>query len=127
MKIAVARERTPGEARVALVPDTVAKIRQSRRHRRRRTRRRPRRGFTDAAYEAAGATIGSDASAVVSDVDIVVRVGRPSDAELEGLKRGAMFVGSRRCPESICPVAGISRRPLATTESIGYINQASTY
>src|SRR5580658_9531383 len=93
MKIAVPRERTPGERRVALVPETVGKfvkagIAVAVEHDAGRAA-----GFLDDAYVAAGATIAADEAATVADADIVVRVNKPSDAELNGLKRGAMIVG----------------------------------
>jgi NAD(P) transhydrogenase subunit alpha len=93
MKIAVPRERTPGERRVAFVPETAGKFVKAGvavgvEHDAGRAA-----GFTDEAYAAAGATVVADAAALVADADIVVRVGRPTDAELDGLKRGALIVG----------------------------------
>ncbi|HEV8022263.1 MAG TPA: Re/Si-specific NAD(P)(+) transhydrogenase subunit alpha [Candidatus Lustribacter sp.] len=93
MKIAVPRERVPGERRVALVPETAGKfvkagITVTIEHDAGREA-----GFLDEAYAAAGATIAADDAATVADADIVVRVNRPSDAELPGLKRGAIVVG----------------------------------
>lgn len=93
MKIAVPRERAPGERRVALVPETCAKfvkagITVAVEHDAGRAA-----GFLDEAYVAAGATVAPDAAATVAGADIVVRVTKPADAELDGLKRGAMIVG----------------------------------
>jgi proton-translocating NAD(P)+ transhydrogenase subunit alpha len=93
MKIAVPRERVPGERRVALVPETAGKfvkagITVAIEHDAGRAA-----GFLDEAYAAAGATIAADEVDTVADADIVVRVNRPSDAELDGLKRGAIVVG----------------------------------
>jgi NAD(P) transhydrogenase subunit alpha len=93
MKVAVPRERISGEHRVALVPDTVAKfvkagLTVSVEHDAGRAA-----GYADGAYTAAGATIGANAAATIGDADVVVRVGRPTDAELDGMKRGAMIVG----------------------------------
>jgi NAD(P) transhydrogenase subunit alpha len=93
MKIAVPRERAPGERRVAFVPETAAKfvkagIAVAVEHDAGREA-----GFPDDAYAAAGATIVADAAALVADADVVVRVGKPTDAELDALKRGAVVVG----------------------------------
>jgi H+-translocating NAD(P) transhydrogenase subunit alpha len=93
MKIAVPRERAPGERRVALVPETAGKfvkagITVAVEHDAGLAA-----GFLDEAYAAAGATIAADAAATVASADIVVRVTRPSDAELDGLKRGAIVIG----------------------------------
>ncbi len=93
MKIAVPRERAPGERRVALVPETAGKFVKAgitvaiERDAGRAA------GFLDAAYSAAGATIAADYAAAVAGADIIVRVGKPADAELDGLKRGTMIVG----------------------------------
>jgi NAD(P) transhydrogenase subunit alpha len=93
MKIAVPRERVPGERRVALVPDTAGKLVKAGitvtiEHDAGRAA-----GFLDEAYTAAGATIAADEAATVADADVVVRVNKPSDAELNGLKRGAIIIG----------------------------------
>jgi NAD(P) transhydrogenase subunit alpha len=93
MKIAVPRERVPGERRVALVPETAGKfvkagITVAIEHDAGRAA-----GFLDEAYAAAGATIAADEAATVAEADIVVGVNRPSDAELDRLKRGAIVVG----------------------------------
>jgi NAD(P) transhydrogenase subunit alpha len=93
MKIAVPSERTPGEHRVALVPDTVAKFVKAGLTVAVEHDAGKAAGFSDAAYESAGASIGATAAAVSGDADIVLRVGRPTDAELDGLKKGAMIVG----------------------------------
>jgi NAD(P) transhydrogenase subunit alpha len=93
MKIAVPRERAPGERRVALVPEVCGKFVKAgiavavERDAGRAA------GFTDEAYAAAGATIAADPAAVVAGADIVVRVGKPTDEELDLLARGTMIVG----------------------------------
>ncbi|MFN2461362.1 MAG: Re/Si-specific NAD(P)(+) transhydrogenase subunit alpha [Candidatus Velthaea sp.] len=93
MKIAVPRERAPGEARVALIPETVAKFVKS------GVAVAIERGagtqahYPDAAYEAAGASIAPDRAALYGDADVVARVAKPSDEELEGLRAGTIVVG----------------------------------
>jgi NAD(P) transhydrogenase subunit alpha len=93
MKIAVPRERAPGERRVALVPEVCGKFVKAgiavavERDAGRAA------GFTDEAYVAAGASIAADPAGVVAGADIVVRVGRPTDEELDLLARGTMIVG----------------------------------
>ena len=93
MKIAVPKERAAGERRVALTPDIAAKfvkagIAVAVEHDAGASA-----GFVDAAYEKAGATIAAAGNGLTSDADIVVRVGKPTDAELDGMKRGATIVG----------------------------------
>lgn len=89
MRIAVARETEAGEPRVAATPETVKKYKAlgadvvvargagigS--------------GILDAEFEAAGATIADNPAA---DADVVLKVRRPTDAEIKGYKRGAIVV-----------------------------------
>ena len=49
--------------------------------------------FPDDQYEAAGAALVDDAGALVSDADLVVTVGRPSDDVLSKMRRGAVLTG----------------------------------
>ncbi len=92
MKVGVARETAPGERRVALVPETLARIQKA--------------GaeivverdaglgshFLDSAYEAAGATIVST-DELYAQADLVVRVQKPSAAEAARLRSGQAVVG----------------------------------
>ncbi|SLN35483.1 Re/Si-specific NAD(P)(+) transhydrogenase subunit alpha [Oceanibacterium hippocampi] len=100
MKLAVPRERRPDESRVAISPDMVKKLTGL--------------GFdviieagagtganmTDAAYEAAGATIVADEAAALGDADVVFKVQRPLSGDDDGpdeiamMKKGAVLIGS---------------------------------
>jgi len=94
MKIAVPRETAEGETRVALTPqiagqligDGVEVLVQS--------------GAgagssnLDDAYREAGATIVPDAPALYGQADLVVRVGRPSEEEVEMLREGTVLIGT---------------------------------
>ena len=97
MKIAVAKEFEVGERRVALVPDTVARL--------------VKQGlevwveagagegsfFSDAAYEAAGAKIISDTATLWGEADILLKVGIPQErdgqSEVNMLREGTVFIG----------------------------------
>jgi NAD(P) transhydrogenase subunit alpha len=93
MKIAVPKERAPGENRVALIPETIAKFVKA------GIGVSVERGagepayYSDAAYEAAGATIASSSAALYADADIVTCVARPTDLELDALRPGTIVVG----------------------------------
>ncbi|MFY9779229.1 MAG: Re/Si-specific NAD(P)(+) transhydrogenase subunit alpha [Candidatus Baltobacteraceae bacterium] len=82
MVIGVPTEIVPGERRVALVPETVTKLAKL------GLTVLVQRGagvsaaFLDEAYEAAGATLGADAAEVYGKADFIVKVQRPTDAEL---------------------------------------------
>jgi proton-translocating NAD(P)+ transhydrogenase subunit alpha len=92
MKIGVARETAPGERRVALVPDSLAKLTQA--------------GLEvvvesgagrgalipDSAYIEAGATI-VPTDELYTSADVIVRVQKPSDAEAGRLRSGQAVIG----------------------------------
>ncbi len=92
MKIAIPKERASGERRVALVPETVAKFVKAGIAVVVERGAGAQAAYPDAAYEAAGATI-VDAGSLYSGADLVARVGKPTDAELDGLAPGTTIVG----------------------------------
>lgn len=97
MKIAIPKERRPGETRVAASPDLVKKLVGL--------------GFevivekgagaaamfTDAAFKDAGATIAKDAGTALKSADMVFKIQRPlidgQDNELSLMKKGAVLIG----------------------------------
>ena len=93
MRIAVPKERAPGERRVALVPEVVASFVKGGHAVVIEHGAGTSAGYTDAAYLAAGATIAPDARTAYEGADVVVRVGKPSDEELDGIARGTALVG----------------------------------
>lgn len=92
MKIGVARETTPGERRVALVPEALGKLTAA--------------GLEiiveagaglgalipDAAYADAGARIAST-DELYRDADVILRVQKPSEVEAKRLRAGQAVVG----------------------------------
>ncbi len=100
MKIAVPKERRPGERRVAVSPDVVGKLKDL--------------GFAvvvekgagagasfaDAAYRDAGATIAKDEQAALKGADIVLKVQPPmidggeAGNELAMMKKGAVLIAN---------------------------------
>ena len=93
MKIAVPRERAPGERRVALVPDIVAKFVKGGVTVAVEHGAGSAAGYPDPAYEAAGATLAAGDGALYAGADLVVRVAKPSDDELAAIPRGAALLG----------------------------------
>ena len=77
MRIAVPREIVPRETRVALVPETVAKLAKSGLAVTVETGAGAQAMFLDDAYRAAGATIAPDARAAYADADVVLKVREP--------------------------------------------------
>ncbi len=97
MKIAIPRERMPGETRVAATPDIVKKyvglglevvVEKG---------AGEDAAFTDQEYQDAGATIAKDEASALKDADVVLKVQRPvidgKLNELALLKPGAILIG----------------------------------
>jgi len=92
MKLAIPKERRPGENRVAASPDTVKKLTAL--------------GFavtveagagidaavSDDAFKDAGAQIAKDAAAALEGADVVFKIQRPTGEEIAAMKKGAMVV-----------------------------------
>ncbi len=93
MIVAVPRESAVKERRVALVPETVARLVKS------GVSVRVQRGagqaaaFPDDLYAAAGAAFADDAESLAREADVLVSVGRPSDAVLDALRPESVVVG----------------------------------
>ena len=92
MKAAVVRETAPGERRVALVPDAVAKLRPA------GIEVLVERGagegawFPDSAYAEAGATIVG-AAELFTAADVILTVTKPSTATVDKLSKGQAIIG----------------------------------
>jgi len=89
MRIAVARELDPAEARVAGTPETVKKFKALGAEVSVARGAGLGSGILDADYEAAGATVGDN---VTKDADVVLKVRRPGQSELAGYKKGALVI-----------------------------------
>lgn len=97
MKIAIPKERAPGESRVAASPDMVKKYVGFGFDVVVETGAGDGAAMPDAEYEAAGATIAGDEAAALDGADAVFKVQRPSVSgdgnELAMMKQGAVLVG----------------------------------
>jgi NAD(P) transhydrogenase subunit alpha len=94
MKIAVARERTEGETRVAVTPETVGKLKALGADVVVETGAGASARFPDADYAAAGATIAPTAADAIAGADIVLSVRRPTTDGLKGVGKGALVIGT---------------------------------
>jgi NAD(P) transhydrogenase subunit alpha len=92
MKVAVVKERTPGERRVALVPETVPRLVRAGHEVLVEQGAGDAAWYPDDAYTAAGATIAStdDLYAVA---DVLLTVTRPDEAGLPRLRAGQVLIG----------------------------------
>jgi NAD(P) transhydrogenase subunit alpha len=94
MKIAVPRETAEGEHRVALTPQSAAQLISAGNEVIVQAGAGEDAGILDAAYTEAGATIARDAAALYAQAELVLRVGRPTDAEIKQLKPGTALIGT---------------------------------
>lgn len=97
MKIAVAKELEVGERRVALIPDTVARLVKQGLEIWIETGAGEGSYFPDAAYEAAGAKIIHDQAQLWGEADVVLKVNPPREredgwSEVNLLHEGAVFI-----------------------------------
>jgi H+-translocating NAD(P) transhydrogenase subunit alpha len=92
MRVAVPRETAPGERRVALVPETVSKLRDAGFEIRVERGAGAAAGFPDQSYAEAGAEV-VDGGSALSDADAVVRVAAPSAEEAAALSSGTVVIG----------------------------------
>jgi NAD(P) transhydrogenase subunit alpha len=92
MRIAVPVEQQAGEARVALVPESVKKLASSGVEVGVETSAGLRAGYLDEEYRAAGASV-MDRPTLLRGADILTCVNRPSLADVAELKAGAIVIG----------------------------------
>jgi len=99
MKLAVIKERRAGEARCAVSPDTVKRLKGLGLDVVVETGAGAGVATPDAAYTEAGAAIAADAASCLADADIVLKVQRPLTAnegfdEVGLIKRGAVLIST---------------------------------
>ena len=104
MRVGIPKEAAPGETRVAVIPAGVATLVKAGLQVAVETGAGLAAGFTDAAYTAQGATVGSRADALNSDILLQVRATPPAN----GLHSGQTVIGFADplgAPQSIRDVA----------------------
>ena len=92
MKIAVPKELTPGERRVALTPDAVAGLVKSKLDVLVETGAGEGAFHRDEVFAQAGAQIVPDAATLYSQADIVTKVQKPTLEEVDQLREGTVLV-----------------------------------
>ncbi len=92
MRIGLPTETADHERRVALVPDSIAKLVKAGHEVAVERGAGVAAGFPDAQYEAAGATLVPDFSAAVAGAHVVTKVQRPSTEEIALLPTGTALV-----------------------------------
>ena len=91
MKLAIPRERRPGETRVAATPESVKKLKGLGLDITVEAGAGAGARISDAEYLAAGATIAPDAASALSGAEIVLKVRGPDAGEIALLKKGAVI------------------------------------
>ncbi len=108
MNIVVLRETQPGEARVALMPESVAKLSALKVNVKVESNAGLGATRTDDAYREAGAEVSDDRTALLEAADILAVVNRLSDQDLSRLRKGAVVIGFLRPldePEAFVDIA----------------------
>ena len=110
MRIGVPTETAAGERRVALVPDSVARLRKANVDVRVQRGAGLRAFVTDESYAAAGAELVDDAAAVFGDCDVVCKVQRPSPAEAALMREGALLISLLQPASSADTLSALNAR-----------------
>jgi len=92
VKVAIPKETASGERRVALVPDTAAKLISAGLQVSIQSGAGRSAYLTDQAYEAAGVTIAAGAAELLKDADAVLKVQPPDVDEVKLLKGGTVLI-----------------------------------
>jgi NAD(P) transhydrogenase subunit alpha len=92
VKVAIPKERVAEERRVALVPDTAAKLLAAKLEVSVEAGAGSGAFISDAAYEAAGVTVVKGAETLLQDADAVLKVQAPTESEVGLLKSGAALI-----------------------------------
>src|ERR1051325_2336043 len=96
MKIAVLREELPGEARVALMPESVKKLLALNATVLVESNAGLRAAREDADYVEAGAEVSANRAAILGQAEVLVTVKRPDDDIFKQLSTGAVVLGFLR-------------------------------
>lgn len=96
MNIAVLNETADGEARVALMPESVQKLVAAKASVSVESGAGLGAARTDEDFTNAGASIGTDRNVLLAEADVLVVVSRPTEEDLKRMKRGAVVLGFLR-------------------------------
>lgn len=92
MNIAVPKEVHPGETRVALIPEHIAKLAEMGAHITAETGIGQKLNFSDEDYVKAGASLEADRSNLLQTADMVLRIRKPALEEIDLLKEESTYV-----------------------------------
>lgn len=92
MKIGAPKEIYPGEARVAITPESAAQLHKLGHETYVESGAGQAAGFSDADYKAAGVTVEKTAAALFKAVDVVAKVRPPAEVEVKRLRQGQTLI-----------------------------------
>src|SRR4051812_3013342 len=96
MQVAVLKETAARENRVALTPDSAARLVKSKVEVVVQRGAGEHAGFRDDAYDAIGARLADDAASACASARVVLRVQPPSESEIATLPLGAVLISLMR-------------------------------
>ncbi len=114
MNIVVLRETQPGEARVALMPESIAKLTALNATIQIEINAGLAATRTDDAYREAGAEVSEDRAGLLEAADILAVVNRPPEQDLMRLKKGAVVFGFLRPLDEPQPFAAFAAQNLSS-------------
>jgi NAD(P) transhydrogenase subunit alpha len=128
MRIGVPRETAPGERRVALVPESAKKLIQAGYEVVVEAGAGTEAGYGDAAYRENGATIETDRAQVVSEADLLLKVGPPARDEVGMMRAGAIYLGSLMPLRNTAAVRALAERRITafSTDAIPRTTRAQS-
>ncbi len=92
MKITISKESYPGESRVAVIPADIKQLVSLGAEVEIESGLGNQIGITDREYEAAGAIISNDHSALLSKADLILRIRKPEEDEIKLFKKGSIHI-----------------------------------
>jgi NAD(P) transhydrogenase subunit alpha len=110
VRVAVPRERQPGELRVALVPGALRALLAAGLRVTVEAGAGEGAGHPDAAYTEAGATVVADLKKLLADADVVLHVSLPSAEEVKQLAKGTTLVGLLRATSNLPLLERLAKR-----------------
>jgi len=128
MRIAVLRETAPGEARVALVPEVVARLTKAGHQISVERGAGLAAGSTDADYEKAGARVHGSRAEALTGAELWARVRRPTTAEISEAPEGTILVSMAGVEpvEALVPALAARRLTFLALERVPRITRAQS-
>jgi NAD(P) transhydrogenase subunit alpha len=133
MRIGVPRETSPGERRVALVPESCKKLIQAGYAVAVEAEAGERAGFPDSAYREAGATVETNPVIMLGSSDVILKVNPPGSrdgqgSEVESMRPGAVYLGSLMPLRNLDAVRALASRRITafSTDAIPRTTRAQS-